>query len=92
MVYGKSLVTPEFNQMCVEAGVEARVQPMVNPGNPFRAMRLITFKNFGNGMVTVTQYDKKRTKNILQPKGELQIMLQNDEHLPLIQKGIPGDG
>jgi hypothetical protein len=73
--------------MCVDARVEARVQATPNPGDPYRAMRLITFKNFSEIPAKVTQYNKKNQTHIIPGKGELQIMLTPDEQLPLVEKG-----
>lgn len=91
--FGKSLVTEEFNQMCFDHKVEARVQPFPNPSDPFRCMRLITFKNFDMTPVRVTQFDKKKQLHFIPARisassdpGELQIMLMPDEDLPLLEK------
>lgn len=85
--FGKSLVSPEFNDMCTRVQVEARVQASANPGNPMRAMRLITFRNFNTTTVKVTQHNKRRQVHIIPAKGELQIMLMPDEQLPALEKG-----
>jgi hypothetical protein len=87
---GRGLVSDEFNQMCVDARVEARVQGMSNPGDPYHAMRIITFRNFSDVPATVTQYDKRKQIHVIPAKGELQVMLAPDEDLPLVQRGNNG--
>lgn len=84
--FAPSLVSDAFNDMCVEQRVEARVQASPNPGDPFRAMRLVTLKNFNTVNVKVTQQNKRKQVHILLPKGELQIMLKPDEDLPIVEK------
>jgi hypothetical protein len=82
---GPSLVSEEFNQMCVAAHVEARVSSMPNPGDPYNALRRITFRNFATTTAKVTQYNKRKQIHTIPAKGGLEIMLQADEALPLVE-------
>ena len=96
---GKSLVSDEFNQMCTEAKVEARIQAFPNPGNPEKALRLITFRNFNKEIATVTQQNAQRKVHYIPAAmqgidgrlttGELQMLLQPNEELPIVKKGNP---
>lgn len=96
---GDSLVSDEFNQMCTEARVEARVQAFPNPGNLTKALRLITFRNFNKELVTVVQQSNKNTIHYIPAAiqgldgrlttGELQILIMPDEPLPIVKKGTP---
>lgn len=79
---GKSLVSDDFNQMCVDHHVEATIQVHPNPGDPLRAMRLITFRNFNAATVKVIQFNKEQ---IIPGKGTLQVMLIPDEPLPKLE-------
>jgi len=81
--FGKSLVSPEFLQQCVEARVQAVLQPFPNPGDPMRSARLVTFQSFNEKCVHVQQRDKKNSLHIIPPRGELKIMLKADEELPI---------
>jgi hypothetical protein len=74
--------------MCVEMRVEARVQASPNPGNPWRAMRLITFKNFNNEPVNVFEQGRKKKKHVIPAKGELLIAIPPDDDYPIVTKGI----
>lgn len=85
---GKTFVTKEFNDMCVEQKVEARVQASPNPGNPWQAVRLITFKNFNNECVTVFTKAKRSRRYVIQPKGELQVGIAPGEPYPVVMKGV----
>ncbi len=89
---GRPMVSDEFNAMCTEMKVEARVQPLPNPGDPMQSMRLITLTNFNpKDSVTVTEQNAKRKVHIVGPKGTLQIMVSPTDQLPLIAKGLPND-
>lgn len=89
---GRTLVSDEFNAMCTDAKVEARVQPLPNPGNPMQSMRLITFTNFNKlEDVTITEQDAKRKVHIVGPKNALTIMVSPNDPLPLVSKGKPDD-
>lgn len=81
--YGKSLVSQEFLQQCVNARVQAVIQPFPNPGDPSRSARLITFTSFTDNCVHVQQRDKKNSLHVIPPRGELKIMLKADEELPI---------
>ncbi len=82
-VFGKSLVSQEFLVQCVDAKVQAVVQPFPNPGDFDRTPRLITFTSFNSRNVHVMQRDKKNTLHIIPPRGELKIMIRADEQLPI---------
>ena len=89
---GRPMVSDEFNAMCTEAKVEARVQPMPNPGNPMQSMRLITFTNFNKTEdITIQEQDAKRKVHIVGPKNALTIMVSPNDPLPLVLKGLPND-
>lgn len=85
---GRSLVSEDFNSLCTENRIEAKIQAFPNPGDPLRSMRLITFTNYNNEPLTIVQQDRKKTRHLLPAKGTLDIMLSSDEPLPEIQKGI----
>jgi hypothetical protein len=85
---GRSLVSEQFNTMCTEQRVEARVQASPNPGDPWHAMRLITLRNFNNECVTVFEQGKRKRKHVIPPKGELQIAIAPNEEFPIIVKGV----
>ena len=90
---GRSLITEEFNRLCTENRIEARIQAFPNPGNPLRAMRLITFTNFNNEPMTIIQQGTRRKKRHLLPaKGTLEVLLAPDEPMPEIEKGITDGG
>ena len=82
----QSLVSEEFTENCVSMGVEARVQAFPHPGDPMHANRLITFKNFNECNLKITQFNKKNQVHIVPARGECQIMLTFDEELPKIEK------
>lgn len=81
----ESLVSEEFNQMCVEAHVEAKVSPMPNPGDPYKSLRRIAFRNFGMTSARVTQFNRKQEVHTIPAKGGLEIMLAADEAMPLVE-------
>jgi hypothetical protein len=91
---GNSLVSDEFNQMCTDARVEARIQAFPNPGDPLKALRLITFKNYNLTLATVIQQSGKAHQIPAAIKGidgrlsvgELQLMIKPDEELPKVKK------
>lgn len=84
--HGKSLVTEAFNQMCVDHQVECSIQPLANPGNPFRAMRMLKFRNFSNDTVRVFQFDSKKQIHEIPAQGSVELMLGPDEPLPILEK------
>ena len=81
---GTSLVSDEFNQMCVDYRVEATIQVQPNPGNPQKAMRLITFRSFNTETVAIIQSNNK--VQLIPSKGTAQVMLVSDEPLPKLDK------
>ena len=83
---GKTLVSDEFNQMCVEACVEVQVQALPNPGDPFRAIRILTIRNFNDTTVRVTQFDAKNTISHIPSKGSVQVMLGAIEPMPTFER------
>lgn len=80
---GKSLVSDEFNQMCIDCHVEATIQAYPNPGDMQRAMRLITFRNFDLSTVKVFCINKV---HIIPGKGTAQVMLSADDPLPILER------
>ncbi|VVB52898.1 Uncharacterised protein [uncultured archaeon] len=91
---GIKMVTDEFNAMCTLAQVEARVQPMPNPGDPMNSCRLITFTNFSNkDMATVIEQGRKTfgKEHIIGPAFTLQIMIGSGDPLPIVLKGSPNE-
>ena len=66
--FGKTLVSDEFNGQCVEHHVEAAVKPSPNPGNPHRAMRLISFRSFNTELVKVIQQNKNKQVHMIPAK------------------------
>jgi hypothetical protein len=84
---GKTLVSEEFNQMCVNNQVECSVQARPNPGNPYRAMRMLTFRSFSDSTIRVYQFDEKKQVHEIPAFGSIQVMLMTpDEPLPRIEK------
>jgi len=81
-----SLVSEEYNQMCVDNHVEATVQAFPNPGSPFKAMRLVTFRNFNETTIRVIQFDRDGKTHDIPGKGTVQVMLMPDEPLPIFEK------
>jgi hypothetical protein len=84
---GKTLVSEEFNQMCVENQVEVQIQARPNPGNPYIAQRMLTIRSFSDSTVRVYQFDKKQQIHEIPAFGSIQLMLMTqDEALPRIEK------
>jgi hypothetical protein len=83
--HGKSLVTDEFNQMCVDCHVEAVVQAFPNPGNLQKAMRKISFRNFDAVTVKVIRANKIE---MIPGKGTLEVLLLADEELPKLERVV----
>ncbi len=86
--FSRSLVSDEFNRLCVQKRVEAKVQAYPNPGDPLRSVRLITFKNFNNEPITIFQNNRKKTRTVIPPNGEAEIMVMSGEELPDIEHGV----
>lgn len=95
MLYGppgrESLVSEQFNDMCVRYRVEARIEPFPNPGDPYRPMRRIHFRSFNERTVFVYQLlagkiDKNRQpveKKVTLPiKGECDILIGPNDPMP----------
>lgn len=80
---GPSLVSDEFNKMCVDCHVEATVQSFPNPGNMQNVMRLVTFQNFNLETVKVIRPNKIE---MIPGKGSIQVMLMPDEELPTLER------
>lgn len=87
---GKSLVSEEFNRLCTDMLVEARVTALPNPGDFFKSMRVIHFHSFNNCTVIITQSNKKKTQTRIPAKGECDIMLTSNEDMPTIEKETNG--
>lgn len=88
---GKTLVPPEFNQLCIDNQVEVTVQAFSNPGNPYRAMRKLSFHNFSDNVIVVRQFNAKNQSHNIPARGTLEILLMNDEPLPMIEKVEDGN-
>lgn len=85
--HGRTLVSEEFNQMCVDNHVEVTFQAHPNPGSPYQSMRLLTFRNFSDSTIRVYQFDRKKQVHDIPARGTIQVMLLNsDEPLPRIEK------
>lgn len=81
--YGKSLVSDDFNQMCVDSHVEATIQVYPNPGG-VEQMRLITFRNFN--LITVNIVRSNGKTEYLPGKGTLQVLIHPNEELPKLER------
>lgn len=87
---GPSLVSNEFNDMCIEFRVEVTIQILSNPGDIFRSMRVITFRNFSDETIKVLQQDKRKSVHYIPGKGTVQVMIAPDESLPMFER-IPDE-
>jgi hypothetical protein len=87
---GRSLVSDDYNHLCAEYRVEARVQAFPNPGDVFKALRLVTFTNFNNDPLTVIQQDRTKKRHFLPAKGTLEVMLLPGESMPTFERGYNG--
>jgi hypothetical protein len=83
---GPSLISEEFNQLCIDNQVEVSVKPLPNPGTPYQAIRMLEIKSFSDSVVCVTQNDTKRTTHYIPAHGSIQMILRPDELLPNIEK------
>ena len=81
--YGKSLISEEFNQLCVEFHVEASVQSLPNPGN-LNMLRVMSIQSFGEQIVKVIQGNGQI--HMIPAKGKIQFMLLPDEPLPTFER------
>ena len=91
MLYGpqgrESLVSEQFNEMCIMFRVEARIEPFPNPGDPYRPMRRIHFKSFNDQTLFVYQQTQKGQKKVTLPsKGNCDILISPDDPLPGLGK------
>ena len=84
--FGKTLVSDEFNARCVQAGVSAQVQAFPNPGDMTRSLRKITLTNFNATPVTVVQQNRRKQEHVIPAKGDLVIVLDAGEHLPIFKE------
>lgn len=75
-------ITDEFNALCAEYKIQCRVSAMPNPGDPFRASRLLHFKSFNNSMIVIRQNNKKKTVTQIPARGECDILLLPEEDYP----------
>jgi hypothetical protein len=83
---GKTLVSEEYNQMCIDNQCECTVQAFPNPGDPYRAMRMLTFRNFSDCVVKVYQYDDEQQVHSIPAHGSIQVLLGSNEPLPTLEK------
>jgi hypothetical protein len=84
--FGKTMVSEAFNDMCTAAHVEAVVKASPNPGDPYHAMRLVTFRSFSSEVVKVTQFNRRTQEHLIPAKGTLDIMLAPNEPLPIVER------
>jgi hypothetical protein len=78
-------ISEEFTELCVVNLVEARIQPLPNPGNPYQAVRMLEIKSFSNSVVRITQKNNKKTEHYIPAGGTVQMIIKPDEHLPSIE-------
>jgi hypothetical protein len=83
---GPSLVSEEFNELCVLNQVEVAVKPLPNPGSPYQAVRMLEIRSFSDSVVCITQNDSNRTTHYIPARGSIQMILKSDEQLPNIEK------
>lgn len=88
---GPSLISEEFNELCVLNKVEAIVRPLANPGNPYQAVRMMEIRSFNNSVVCVTQNNSKRTQHFIPAMGSVQMILGSSESLPTIEQVSDAD-
>lgn len=72
--------------MCARFKVETQIQALPNPGDVYRAMRLITFRNFSNDTLKLIQFDEQQQTHLIPAKGSVVVMLGPQESLPKIEK------
>jgi hypothetical protein len=87
---GPTLISEEFNQLCIDTHVEVTVRPLPNPGDPYQAVRMLEFKSFSDQVILVTQNDSKRTTHYIPARGSIQMILNPGEPLPNIEKVSDG--
>lgn len=73
----------EFNQSCLDASVEVSVSTLPNPGNYQAALRVLTFNNYGDQVVSIICTDKTY---FVPAKGTQQVVLRYDEELPKLER------
>lgn len=87
-----SLVSEDFNAMCTQFRVEARIEPFPNPGDPFHPMRKISFRNFNEYTLFVYQLTPKGEKKVTLPAssksgtGNCEILIAPQDPLPWLGK------
>jgi hypothetical protein len=81
-----SLISEEFNQLCIDLHVEVTVRPLPNPGNPYQAVRMLEFKSFSDTVIRITQNDSNSTVHNIPARGSIQMILKPGELLPNIEK------
>lgn len=81
-----NFVSEEFKQMCISNQVEVSISARPNPGDPFRAMRLLNIKSFSDTTVRVFQQDRKKQVHDIPAFGSVQLQLTHDEQLPVIER------
>jgi len=79
-----SLVSEDFNQFCVQNRIEVRIEPFPNPGNPFRPMRKLVFRNFNDHTIVVKQANRRQTKTTLPARGGCEVLLEPGEPFPIV--------
>jgi len=84
---GKTLVSEEFNQMCIDNQVEVTIQARPNPGNPYVATRLLTIRSFSDSVIKVYQQGSKEQIHMIPAHGSVEVMLMSsNDPLPRFEK------
>ena len=84
---GGRVIPDQFKDQCDAFRIAVGLRPFPNPGNPYQPMRLLSFRNYSNVPITVTQNNRKMKKHIMPANGTLEIMLEPGEQFPTISKG-----
>lgn len=84
--HGPSLVSEEFNRLCVQNRVEFTIKPLPNPGNPFQSIRMAEVRSFSDQTVRVIQNDRNKTVHNIPAQGSVQFTMKPDEPLPDIEQ------
>jgi hypothetical protein len=84
MAFGTVEISEIFNEYCKQAHVECRVQGYPNPGDPYRSMKMLVFRNFNNDIVRVVRQNQRKDVLFIPAHGELQFVLGFDEPLPYL--------
>lgn len=80
------LTSEEFNQLCIDCQVEAKITAFPNPGNIMRAMRRVLFTNYSDKTVVVRQQNDRQQLHYIPANGTIEFMMSPGEDLPIIEK------